>query len=68
MHTPAKNKQLYQTPKREKTTTLFSGPASAAVSAEIFYFLTPEQLFGVGMHYLNDPLCFSQSGGPADDL
>lgn len=23
----------------------------------------PKQLLGVGMHYLNDPLCFSQSGG-----
>ncbi len=27
------------------------------------FLFDPKQLFGAGMHYLNDPLCFSQSGG-----
>lgn len=38
------------------------GPSSV-VSADFFLLFDPKRLLGVGMHYLNDPLCFSQSGG-----
>lgn len=34
----------------------------SAVSAHIFLLPNSGQLFGVRIHYLNDPLCFSQSG------
>lgn len=34
----------------------------SAVSADVFLLCDPEQLFGARIHYLNDPLCFSQSG------
>lgn len=34
----------------------------SAVSADAFLLCDHEQLFGAWIHYLNDPLCFSQSG------
>lgn len=34
----------------------------SAVSADVFLLCDLEQLFAARIHYLNDPLCFSQSG------
>lgn len=35
----------------------------SSCQCRLLLLFDPKQLFGVRMHYLNDPLCFSQSGG-----
>lgn len=38
-------------------------PRSLSCQRRHLLLFDPKQLLGVRMHYLNDPLCFSQSGG-----
>lgn len=37
--------------------------SSFSCQCRLLLLFDPKQLLGMGMHYLNDPLCFSQSGG-----
>lgn len=41
---------------------LYLSPRSLSCQHRHLLLSDPKQLFGVRMHYLNDPLCFSQSG------
>lgn len=66
MHIQTENKQLYQTWQSEIVFSLFYvvlGHCNCSNCQCRLSLFDPKQLLGVGMHYLNDPLCFSQSGG-----